>query len=190
MQSLREVASFPGSPCASTALAGPGNEAILEVVGTCTHHLSSVLDSDGLKPVQGVEGMVLVHKLQNVCYACEEARAKPPCLECSCHHQRNDNTATLGVQYSGKLSREKTLAKFAILWLFAKVFSAEASKPRKFSPRIFHQFAKVFSTKFGDVASFGAAEASNLRKFLHKNRIFHQFAKVFFFESFPLCTLF
>ena len=52
--------------------------------------------------------------------------------------------------------------------------------------RIFHKFTKVFSTKFGDVASFGAAEASNLRKFLHKNRIFHQFAKVFFFESFPL----
>ena len=29
------------------------------------------------------------------------------------------------IQYTGKLSREKTLANFAVLWLFAKVFSAE-----------------------------------------------------------------
>ena len=46
---------------------------------------------------------------------------------------------------SGKLSREKTFANFAVLWLFAKVFSAkfwgpgvlgaaQASNPRKFSP--------------------------------------------------------
>ena len=40
------------------------------------------------------------------------------------------------ILYSGKISREKTLA---VLWLFAK----------------------VFSTKFGSVASFGAAKASN-----------------------------
>ena len=42
--------------------------------------------------------------------------------------------------YSGKLSREKTFVNFAVLWLFAKVFSA----------------------KFGDVLSFGVAKASNL----------------------------
>ena len=41
--------------------------------------------------------------------------------------------------YSGKLSREKTFANFLVLWLFAKVFSA----------------------KFGVVAPFGAAQASN-----------------------------
>ena len=29
------------------------------------------------------------------------------------------------IQYTGKLSREKTLANFAVLWLFAKVFSAK-----------------------------------------------------------------
>ena len=45
--------------------------------------------------------------------------------------------------YSGKLSREKTFANFAVLWLFTK----------------------VFFTKFGGIASFGAAKASNPRKF-------------------------
>ena len=43
------------------------------------------------------------------------------------------------IPYSGKLSREKTFVNFAILWLFVKVFSA----------------------KFGSMASFGAAKASN-----------------------------
>ena len=43
------------------------------------------------------------------------------------------------VLYSGKLSREKTFTDFTVLWLFAKVFSA----------------------KFGGMASFGAAKASN-----------------------------
>ena len=47
------------------------------------------------------------------------------------------------VLYSGKLSREKTFANFTVLWLFAK----------------------VFSTKFGGVASFGTTKVSNLRKF-------------------------
>ena len=42
-----------------------------------------------------------------------------------------------------KLSREKTFANFGVLWLLAK----------------------VFSTKFGGVASFGMAKASNLQKF-------------------------
>ena len=48
---------------------------------------------------------------------------------------------------------------FAVLWLFAKVFSA----------------------KFGGVASFGVAKASNPRK-----SYFHQSVKVFSLESFPL----
>ena len=45
--------------------------------------------------------------------------------------------------YSGKLLREKTFANFAVLWMFAK----------------------VFSVKYGSVAFFGAAQASNLQKF-------------------------
>ena len=44
--------------------------------------------------------------------------------------------------YSGKLSREKTFANFAVLWLSVK----------------------VFSTKLGGVVSFGIAKASNPRK--------------------------
>ena len=44
------------------------------------------------------------------------------------------------IQYSGKLSREKTLANFTVLWLLAKVFSVkivflpihESFLPRKF----------------------------------------------------------
>ena len=43
------------------------------------------------------------------------------------------------IPYSGKLSREKTFANFAVLWLFMK----------------------VFSTKFWGVLSFGAAKTSN-----------------------------
>ena len=45
----------------------------------------------------------------------------------------------------------------------------------------FRGIPKDFSTKFGGVASFGVANASNLQK-LH----FHHFATVFSLESFPL----
>ena len=45
--------------------------------------------------------------------------------------------------YSGKLSREKTFTNFAVLWLFTK----------------------VFSVKFGGMASIGTPKASNSRKF-------------------------
>ena len=41
-----------------------------------------------------------------------------------------------GIPYSGKLLMEKTFANFVVLWLFTKVFSA----------------------KFGGVASFDAAQ--------------------------------
>ena len=54
------------------------------------------------------------------------------------------------IPYSGKLSREKTFANFVVLWLFAT----------------------VFSVKFGSVASFGAAKASNLRKFSQQKLYF------------------
>ena len=43
------------------------------------------------------------------------------------------------VPYSEKVSREKTSANFVVLWLFMKVFSA----------------------KFGDVASFGMTQESD-----------------------------
>ena len=73
--------------------------------------------------------------------------------------KKNKNSlGTKLVPYSGKHLREKTFANFMVLCLFAKVFSA----------------------KFGCVASFGK------ESFLHKNRIFHHFAKVFSFKSFPL----
>ena len=53
---------------------------------------------------------------------------------------------TLNILYSGKLSREKTFENFAILWLFAKVFSA----------------------KFGGVVSFGAAQRAIRESFSAK----------------------
>ena len=49
-------------------------------------------------------------------------------------------------------------------------------------------FAKVFSTKFWVVASFGVAKASNLQKFSPQNRL-HQFTKVFPLESFLLYSI-
>ena len=61
------------------------------------------------------------------------------------------------IPYSGNILSEKTFANFAVLWLFGK----------------------VFSEKFGSVASFGTAKVSN-------PEYFHQFAKVFSLESFPL----
>ena len=67
-----------------------------------------------------------------------------------------------GLPYSGKLSREKTFVNFAVLWLFVK----------------------GFSTKFGSVASFGMAKASNLLKFSPQKSHFHQVVQVFSFESF------
>ena len=64
--------------------------------------------------------------------------------------------------YSGKLSREKT---FAVLWLFVKVFSA----------------------KFGGVASFGAPKASNPQNFSSIKLYFSPIrGKVFSLKSFPL----
>ena len=51
------------------------------------------------------------------------------------------------LQYSGKLSREKT---FAVLWLFTK----------------------VFLVKFRGIVSFGAAKASNLQEFSPRKSYF------------------
>ena len=51
----------------------------------------------------------------------------------------NECVLTTNILYSGKLSREKTITNFAVLWLFAK----------------------VFSSKFGGVTFFGVAKASN-----------------------------
>ena len=63
------------------------------------------------------------------------------------------------VPYSGKLLREKSFANYAVLWLFAK----------------------VFSVKFWGVVSFGAAKASK--------SCFHQFTKVYSLKSFPLYSI-
>ena len=68
------------------------------------------------------------------------------------------------VPYSGKLLRQKMFSNSKVLCLFAK----------------------VFSTKFGGMVSFGVARVSNSWKFLRENHIFHQFVKVFSLESFPL----
>ena len=64
----------------------------------------------------------------------------------------------LHVLYSGKLSREKT---FAVLWLYAKVFSA----------------------KFGVWRPLALQKQAIRESFLRGNR---QFVKVFSLESFPL----
>ena len=58
-------------------------------------------------------------------------------------HEYLHHIHTACILYGRKLSREKTFANFAVLW----------------------PFMKVFSVKFGNMASFGAAQASNLRKF-------------------------
>ena len=68
------------------------------------------------------------------------------------------------ILYSGKLLREKTFANFTVLWLFAKVFSA----------------------KFGGMASLAWHKRAIHESFPRKNRTFHQFMKVFSLESFPL----
>ena len=76
--------------------------------------------------------------------------------------------------YSGKLSREKTFVNFAVLWLYAKVFSA----------------------KFGMWCPLARQKRTIRWSFLHENRIFTNSgkfspSKVFSLESFPHhCTCF
>ena len=65
--------------------------------------------------------------------------------------------------YSRKLSREKTFANFAFLWLFAKVFSA----------------------KFGEMAYVGAAEGSNLQQFSLRKSLFFTNSQSFLPRKFP-----
>ena len=67
------------------------------------------------------------------------------------------------IPYSGELSRRKTFVNFAVLWLFAKVFSA----------------------KFGGVASLPRHKRAIRKSFLCENSFFRQFAKVFSLEIFP-----
>ena len=85
-----------------------------------------------------------------------------PSLNGSCALQHFKYGKTFEIPYSGKCSREKTFTNFAVLWLFAKVFSA----------------------KFGGVASFGTGAICE--SFLRENCTFHQSSKVFSLESFPL----
>ena len=46
-------------------------------------------------------------------------------------------------------------------------------------------FAKVFSTKFGGVASFDVAQASNLRKFSQQKSYFTRIRESFLPRKFP-----
>ena len=72
----------------------------------------------------------------------------------------NSNSELTGVPHSGKLSREKTFAKFEVLQLFTK----------------------VFSTKLGGMASFGS---DTCEKFPPRKSYFCQITKVFSLESYP-----
>ena len=74
--------------------------------------------------------------------------------------------AKLYHNYSGKLSRQKNFANFAVLWLFMR----------------------VFSTKFGGggVASLGMAKASNLQKFSLRKLYFLTNSQKFLPRKFPV----
>ena len=62
--------------------------------------------------------------------------------------------------YSGKLVRENTFVSFAVLWLLVK----------------------VFSTKFGGMASIGAAKGSNPQMFCPQKSLIHE---SFLLRKFP-----
>ena len=69
------------------------------------------------------------------------------CKVSSSEHKWLKNSSLVHtILYSGKLSREKIFANFAVLWLLAK----------------------LFSLKFGSVVSFSTAKARNLRVFSTK----------------------
>ena len=53
----------------------------------------------------------------------------------------------MNILYSGKLSREKTLANFEVLWLFAKVFSVQFGGVASFGGTS-EQSVKIFSANF------------------------------------------
>ena len=73
----------------------------------------------------------------------------------TCYPGTSENVAPcVGNTYSGKLSREKTFANFAVLWLFMK----------------------VFPTKFGGVAPLVLQKQAIHESFVRENRIFYQFA--------------
>ena len=63
-----------------------------------------------------------------------------------------------------KLSREKTLANFKVLWL---------------------RIRKVFSVKFGGVVSFGVAQVRNLQKFSPQKSHFSLICESFLPQKFP-----
>ena len=71
-------------------------------------------------------------------------------------------TVTTVYSVAGNL-RERKLANFVILWLFAKAFSA----------------------KFGSVAYFGGAKASNPRKFSLRKSYFSPIRESFLPRKFP-----
>ena len=67
------------------------------------------------------------------------------------------------IPYGRKLSKEKTSTNFTVLWLFAK----------------------VFSPKFGGMASFGTAKASNQQKFSSRKLYFSSIRESFLSWKFP-----
>ena len=79
-------------------------------------------------------------------------------------HQSGFISSHFQLPYSEKLSREKTFVNFAVLWLFAQIFSA----------------------KFGGVAPLVLQKRAIRESFLRENHIFNQFAKVFCLKSFLL----
>ena len=62
---------------------------------------------------------------------------------------KSQEFVNIKIPYSGKLLWEKTFANFAVLWLFAK----------------------VFSVKFGGVMFFDTAKQAIRKNFLHENLI-------------------
>ena len=92
----------------------------------------------------------------------EEQAAMATATFCLVHtsHSVHTHCVMCFESHSGKLSREK-LMKFEVLSLFAK----------------------VFSKKFGSMASFGGTNEQSVKVFPAK---IHRFAEVFSHESFPL----
>ena len=79
--------------------------------------------------------------------------------------------------YSGKFFREKS-------------FEGETLRDKTFANcKVLWLLIKVFSTKFGGMASFSGI-SEHFAKAFHQNLIFHQFAKAFSLDSFPLYRIY
>ena len=82
----------------------------------------------------------------------------------TCYPGTSENVAPcVGNTYSGKLSREKTFANFAVLWLFME----------------------VFPTKFGGVTPLVLQKQAVQESFVRENRIFFLICESFLPRKFP-----